>query len=273
MLSKVFIIFIASISFSISTLIKQSNLIPNTSGYTVISIIKKKTPVYTQGLLFSDNGQYLYESGGLYGESSLKKMYFPALSLSQSFSIGSNNFAEGIGVCGDYLYQLTYRERVIFKYEYPTLKYIAKIPMPKAMNEGWGLANYSSNTMIATDGSYKIFFLDCEMNLAVSKILSITNGSYYLNNLNALVFAQGSIFLNVYLSNYIYKVNPSNGKVIASYNMANVINYEFRKGTLTNANLNNGYVLNGIAYNKNNNDFLITGKKWGFFYEIKFNNI
>ena len=32
----------------------------------------------------------------------------------------------------------------------------------------------------------------------------------------------------------------------------------------------NGYVLNGIAYNKKNNTFLVTGKKWNNFYEIVF---
>lgn len=45
-----------------------------------------------------------------------------------------------------------------------------------------------------------------------------------------------------------------------------IYNYNVTKDYLNN----NGYVLNGIAYNEKNKSFLVTGKKWNNFYEIIF---
>ena len=44
-----------------------------------------------------------------------------------------------------------------------------------------------------------------------------------------------------------------------------------KNGILNSRNYNSGNVLNGIAYNSEKNNFLITGKKWKFMYEISFN--
>ena len=44
-----------------------------------------------------------------------------------------------------------------------------------------------------------------------------------------------------------------------------------KNGILNSRNYNSGNVLNGIAYNSEKNNFLITRKKWKFMYEISFN--
>ena len=68
----------------------------------------------------------------------------------------------------------------------------------------------------------------------------------------------------------IYKINPSNGNVERSYDMIELINHEYKKFTLSPSRLNSGDVLNGIAYDKSNKKFVVTGKKWGYFYEVQF---
>lgn len=41
-------------------------------------------------------------------------------------------------------------------------------------------------------------------------------------------------------------------------------------GYIKYVEINNNYCLNGIAYNNNTNQLLITGKKWPTIFEIKF---
>ena len=41
--------------------------------------------------------------------------------------------------------------------------------------------------------------------------------------------------------------------------------------TLTENDLYSGNVLNGITYNEVNKTFLITGKEWGYLYEVELN--
>lgn len=52
--------------------------------------------------------------------------------------------------------------------------------------------------------------------------------------------------------------------------MSDLSKFEIEKNTLSNYRLRNGEVLNGIAYDKVNKKFLLTGKLWGYFYEVNF---
>lgn len=54
----------------------------NNKNFNLLHIIKRKNVdnrIYTQGLFFSDDGNFLYQSGGLYSKSSLTKLKFPSL--------------------------------------------------------------------------------------------------------------------------------------------------------------------------------------------------
>jgi len=87
------------------------------------NILKKDGNVfYTQGLFIENNGNSLYESGGLYGESVLVKMDYPSLKIQAKINLKSNYFGEGTAKCGEYVYQLTWKEIVIIKYSFPDFK-------------------------------------------------------------------------------------------------------------------------------------------------------
>ena len=186
--------------------------------------------------------------------------------------INNKYFGEGIAKCNNFIYQLTWRERKIIKYDYNTLEKINEINMDYQMKEGWGLSiSNKENELFATDGSDKIFRLDCNQNLKVIDIIHVKFNGHSVKYLNDLIYNNGFIYLNIYLDNRIAKVNIENGEIIKFYNMQNLIEYEFKKGILTTSNFYKGDVLNGIAYNDKNQSFLITGKRWGYMYEIVFN--
>lgn len=238
-------------------------------GYQIVKILKKTKLVYTQGLFFSDIGDYLYEAGGLYGQSTIRKMKYPSLQVQYEKALSKNYFGEGIAKCGNIIYQLTWRERVILKFQADNLDYLGQIPLDSKMKEGWGLSEYKSNLLIATDGSSKIYFLNC-INMKVIKSINITLNGIPMNNINDLIYAKKFIFANKYFDNKIYKIDPISGNVTKTYDMTPLVDYEVTKKSLTTAELRMGNVLNGIAYNKQKDSFLLTGKMWGYFYEIKF---
>ncbi len=246
----------------------------NSSEYKILNIYYRKNDnkIYTQGLFFSDDKKSIYESGGLYGESRIIQLKYPSLEIIKETKMNYNYFGEGIAKCDNFIYQLTWRERKIIKYDYNTLEKINEINMDYQMKEGWGLSiSNKENELFATDGSDKIFRLDCNQNLKVIDIIHVKFNGHSVKYLNDLIYNNGFIYLNIYLDNRIAKVNIENGEIIKFYNMQNLIEYEFKKGILTTSNFYKGDVLNGIAYNDKNKSFLITGKRWGYMYEIVFN--
>lgn len=258
-----------------------TNLLSN-PNYKVVKVIRKNESIYTQGLFISNDSQYLFESGGLYKESVLIQYFYPYIIKEREIKLESKYFAEGIALCFSkadnqlVLFQLTYREKVILKYAYPSMKYIGLIPMDERLKEGWGLSSYAnSNELIATDGSDIIFILSCDNDLAVVKTIKVTydinpNETIALDRLNDLIYVNGSIYANRYFDFGIYKVNPQNGKVLMQYDMTGLAVHEISHFKLTNTRLSIGDVLNGIAYDYNSNTFIFTGKKWSNYYLVKF---
>lgn len=255
-----------------SCLKRESNtIIKHQINNYEIKKIRVKEKRYTQGLFLSDDSKYLYESGGLYAKSTIVKFEYPSLKKVNELNLKNEYFAEGIAKCGEYMYQLTWRETTILKYTYPDMEYIETISMPTELNEGWGLTSSDQdNELLATNGSNIIYRLDCKNNFKIISKLLVTNMSRITTNLNDLTYAENYIWVNVYLSSLILKINPVTGVVVDEYDMNSLIDYEIAKKTLSANDIFRGDVLNGICYDKLNQIFLITGKQWGHFYNVTF---
>ena len=234
---------------------------------------KNDNKTYTQGLFFSKDHKSIFESGGLYYESSIIQLEYPSLKLIKKTNLEPLYFGEGISQCGNFIYQLTWKENIILKYDL-NLNLIEKLKLDNQMREGWGLSNSDKeNELLATDGSEKIYRLDCNNNLKVISIISVKkNDGIFLNKLNDLTYTNGFVYVNIYFKDKIAKVNLKNGLVVEMYDLEKLVDYEMENGSLTEINYYNGDVLNGIAYNSEKNNFLVTGKKWGYMYEISFKN-
>lgn len=256
---------------------RQCNHVICGGNYNVLKTYKRPDQAYTQGMFFDNNGATLFTSGGLYGESTISKMDFTT-SYSNRITkhLNKKYFAEGIAKCGDHVYQLTWRENIILKYNYLDLALVEstlKFP-PGTIKEGWGLTSTDkANELLATDGSCVIYVLSCANGrLTFKKSIKVKNcnDERKEGKLNDLAWADGFIYVNRYYDNNIYKINPKTGQAISKYDMGPLVEYEINiKKTLTKKNYDKGFVLNGIAYNKAKNNFLITGKSWGYFYEVE----
>lgn len=250
--------------------------IPNTNMYRVINIFPRKNPtVYTQGLIYYNHS--LFESGGLYRQSTLTHMEWPSQKIIKQINLDPKYFAEGIGVSleNNKLYQLTYKEREILLYSFPDLNLIKKLKMPVEMREGWGLAYCEEKKeFYATDGSDQIFVFNIDKTndeFKLIKTLKVTLDMKPIYQLNELISDGIYIYSNVYFSDKILKINPNNGQVMNVYDMKPLLDYEIQNGNVTMGRIRSGEVLNGITYIPEKKSFILTGKLWNFYYEIIFN--
>ena len=207
---------------------------------------------YTQGLFFH-NG-ILYETTGQYGESSIRTVDLKSGNSIIDKRLSDKYFGEGSCIFKGQLYVLTWTNRVAFRYNPDNLTYNNTVGYPR---EGWGLTT-DGKSLIASDGSSNLFFLN--ENLGLQKKLQVTLNGRPLRNLNELEWIDGHIWANVYLTDTIVIIDPSNGKVTATVDCSGLLPGKERKADTD--------VLNGIAVDAAGKVYL-TGKKWPKLYEIE----
>jgi glutaminyl-peptide cyclotransferase len=118
-----------------------SNRMPEQFVSRVISVLPHDPNSFTQGLLWH-NG-LLYESSGLYGQSSLRRIDPQTGVVLQRVDNPANVFGEGIALDGNRLFQLTWRENIGYIYDVDTLAQTGTVPYE---GEGWGPMAWRTST-------------------------------------------------------------------------------------------------------------------------------
>lgn len=236
-----------------------SDTAPERYGHTVVRTYPHDTSAYTQGLFFSAGR--LYEGTGRTGESVLRMTGLQGNVL-KKIPLPDDIFGEGISELGDKIYQLTYRSNKGFIYRKTNLEKIAEFTYPEAF-EGWGLTT-DGRYLIASDGSNRLRFLDPEQDMKVVRTVEVFDDKEAIKHLNELEYVNGVLYANVYTKDYILGIDPESGKVLRRIDFSGLYpEEEYYKG-FDKYN----YVLNGIAYNPENDHFYITGKKWAKLFEV-----
>lgn len=209
---------------------------------------------YTQGLLL-DNGT-LFESTGLYGQSTLREVNPQTGAVKRKVSIPQQYFAEGLTLVGDRLIQLTWQEQKAFVYK---LSDFTKVEELRYDGEGWGLCS-DGTRLVMTDGSDRLTFRDPKT-LALIGEVHVTLSGRPIDRLNELECVNGAIYSNVWQTDDILRIDPGNGKVTAVIDAS---------GLLSPTEHQRAEVLNGIAWDPAKKTFLITGKLWPKMFEVVF---
>lgn len=240
---------------------------PQNLSYTVVNAYPHDTAAFTQGLEWY--GEILLESTGLYGKSTLRQVEPMNGKSKKQINNEKDIFAEGITVWRDTVYQLSWENHLIFLYDAKTLKLLGT----KNWNyQGWGITN-DGNALIISDGSDKLYFVE-PYSMQVKNILSVKDHMGPVNNLNELEMIEGYIYANRWQYEYILKIDPKNGNVVATIDLTDILRKN-SKSDLSYLSQNNstaqinGAVLNGIAYNAAKKTIFVTGKLWPEIFEIK----
>jgi glutamine cyclotransferase len=221
---------------------------------TVVAQRPHDPRAFTQGLLFADG--LLFESTGLYGESSLRRVDLGTGRVVQSIRLPPDVFAEGLARLRGELYQLTWREHVCFVYDATTFE---KRREAAYDGEGWGLTTDGDALLVMSDGSAVLRFLD-PASFRVVRRLEVRDGARPLTLLNELEWVRGEIFANVWGSTLVARIDPRSGKVLGYVDLS---------GLPEPRHDDPDAVANGIAYDAAGDRLFVTGKRWGSVYEIR----
>ncbi|MFQ3341037.1 MAG: glutamine cyclotransferase [Flavobacteriaceae bacterium] len=230
---------------------------PKLYTYTVLNSYPHDISSYTQGLEF--DGDLLYESTGLNGQSTLRTVEFDSGKVIKNKLLDKSYFGEGLTILENQVIQLTWKAMKGFVYNKTTLDLQKAFPY-ESSKEGWGLCN-DGNFLYKSDGSNRIWILDPNTYKELRSIQVMTHKTA-LQNLNELEWVDGKIYANTYQFNKEVAViiDPSSGTV------EGVIDFTgLKKQVKQHPNLN---VLNGIAFHKKRNTFFVTGKNWSKLFEV-----
>ena len=231
---------------------------PKLYTYTILNEYPHKKNAYTQGLEFYRDT--LYESTGLRGKSSLRKVDFKTGKVLQKVALDQVYFGEGISILNDKLYQLTWQGNMGFQYKPDQLKMERSFAYQNS-KEGWGLCN-DGQRLYKSDGTHQIWVLDPQTQKEMDKIQVMTDKNA-LKKINELEWVNGKIYANTYQfkKEVGIIIDPQSGAV------EGVIDFSGLKSKVEQ--VSNLDVLNGIAYHHKRKTFFVTGKNWSKLFEVK----
>lgn len=226
-------------------------------AYEIVRTLPHSTENFTQGLVMR-NGR-LFESTGRYGHSSLHELDTVTGAVLRTHALPNEIFAEGLTLLKGRLYQLSWQNRLGFIYD-TAFKPIGSFRYPM---EGWGLTD-DGGQLILSDGSDTLFWMEFS-EFQILRQLQVRYQNQPVSRLNELEYAKGRIFANVWLTPYVVVISPETGEVEAALDFSALLS-RFEKPAGWNAAEN---VLNGIAYDAENDLFYITGKCWPLIFVIR----
>ncbi|TRO46644.1 glutaminyl-peptide cyclotransferase [Candidatus Bathyarchaeota archaeon] len=221
--------------------------------YAIVNEYPHDPNAFTQGLIINEG--VLYESTGLYGASTLRRVDLETGAVLQMHELSTSYFGEGITVFGDRIIQLTWLSQEGFVYDKQSFGLIEEFSYS---TQGWGITT-DGTKLIMSDGTANLYFLDPETFEVIGQ-LAVRNGTAPLKMLNELEYINGEVYANVWQTNKIAIVNIDTGQVTGWIDLTDIYNPE--TGSPEN-------VLNGIAYDAESDKIFVTGKRWSQLFQIK----
>ena len=229
---------------------------PEIYTYKVINEYPHDKNAFTQGMEYY-NG-FLYESTGQLGESSVRKVELKTGKVLQKLDLDKKYFGEGMTIFNNKIFLLTWRNNKGLIYDLETFKKEKEFNYGQS-KEGWGLT-HSSEKLIKTDGTEKIWFLD-PITQNESYFIEAYTNNRKVADLNEVEYINGKIFANKWQQNSIVIINSVTGAVEIIVDLKGLQSKAGQSG--------DEFVLNGIAYDAETDRLFVTGKDWNKVFEIK----
>ena len=204
---------------------------------------------YTQGLEFHEGR--LFESTGLYGNSTLREVNLSSGSVIRSLDLNASEFGEGMTFV-DEIIQLTWKEGIAHRYQMDNFSIVANYTYE---GEGWGLA-YDGQQLIMSDRT-DVLTLRNATTFEIEGTLNVTLNGDPLSKINEMEMWDGILLANVYQTEEIVGIDLNSGVVVLHIDASGLR----PQGT---------GVLNGIAFDSSTQSLWITGKEWPMMYNVTF---
>jgi glutamine cyclotransferase len=243
----------------------------------------------TQGLVYT--GGFLYESTGLPGQSSIRKVELKTGRVIQQHAIDSGGGGEGLTEWRGQLIQLTPMrigqnpirsfvldnldavgapvERLLDR---SGIRYDINSLEPKSTfghnGDGWGLT-HDDRKFIKSDGTSILRFLNPE-NMKWQAQIAVVEAGKGIRWLNELEYIKGEVYANIWQQDRIAIIRLNSGQVTGWIDLS-----QLRSRMIPpprDVEGLGGYgkaVANGIAYDAAGGRLFVTGKNWPRLFEIR----
>lgn len=233
---------------------------------------------WTQGLEFTEEGDALIETSGSFppGTPSFvrmldaktgKELSRTTAGFDKGAEGGHGRFAEGVTQLGSgpdaHWFASTYTDHVVVMYD-QDFKELAEQPYPF---EGWGLVrNADSTGFIATNGSQHVMDLDPQ-SLEVRSVKTARCHGKDVPDINELEMVENfmgrgpALLGNIMGTRLVIALDPSSMHCIGAFHLDSL-------GNVQEGEKYGLHVANGIAFNRQTGNFIVTGKNWDKMYEI-----
>lgn len=225
---------------------------------TVVAEYPHDERAFTQGIHWHDGR--LYESTGLYGQSSLREVELETGAVIRRVDLERREFGEDITVVGSRLIQLTWHNRYAHVWDVATFEPIARVGYAHR-DEGWGLT-YDGESLITSDGSARLRFVD-PIRFSVRREITVTADGEPVTNLNALQWIDGKVYANVWQTTRIAEIDPATGAVSRFLDLAPTVARLGRAIDISDE------TPNGIAWDADGERVFVTGKLWPKLFQVE----
>jgi glutaminyl-peptide cyclotransferase len=221
----------------------------------IVGVLPHDPSAFTQGLTIH-NGE-LYESTGLEGQSSLRRLCMKTGAVLESIPMASDVFGEDITGLDDKLYQLTYTSGKAISYALDPLSPIDEFALPQA--EGWGLVTWNGN-LLASDGSHRL--REYTRRFELTDTYRVKAFGLPLRRLNAMTVRGHFILANLWYSPYVAEIHTRTFKLARAIDCRELVAREQPSSP--------HHILNGIAWDRARGVFWMTGKHWKHLFAVRF---
>lgn len=219
----------------------------------VVNKLPRDPTLFTQGLFFRH--ARFYHSGGMYGQSRLVVSQPGTAQTQITRQLSRAWFAEGIAQLDDVLYLLTWREGLAAVF---SLDGLSPLKQLRYDGEGWGLTS-DGRELIMSNGSDQLVWRN-PVDFRITRRLNVRVGAVPVRRLNELEWVHEQIYANIWHTDYIVCIDPNNGQVLFKSKLNNL---------LTEQERTRSDVLNGIAWDAENERLFVTGKYWPWIFEVE----
>jgi glutamine cyclotransferase len=231
------------------------------AAYQVVEVYDHDPEAFTQGLLLDpDDPGALYESTGLYGRSSVRRVDLLTGRVLATTRLPRHLFGEGLALARGRLYALTWRSGQGITLQPDSLAPLERFAYA---GDGWGLAACPApdgGTVLAMSNGTAFLTLRDPADFRVLRTVEVTDQGLPVAGLNELECAHGLLYANVWPTPRIAAIDPRDGAVRHWLDLSNIMD---------TSSLSPEAVANGIAHDPATDTFLVTGKLWPLLFRIR----
>ncbi|KAL3653561.1 hypothetical protein CASFOL_003242 [Castilleja foliolosa] len=256
------VLVLLSISSNKRSAVGSNSIIDRIYSAEIVKEFPHDPNAFTQGLLYAGNDT-LFESTGLNGRSSVRRVDIGTGKVLAIHKMQDSYFGEGLTLIGDRLFQVTWLKKTGFIYDRNNLSKLNTFR--HQMQDGWGLAT-DGKVLFGSDGTSTLYQIDPQTFKVVKKHIIKYKG-HEVHNLNELEYVNGEIWANVWQTDCIARISVD-GVLLGWIYLRKLRSNRQGEGLYAAGHMGID-VLNGIAWDQEQDRLFVTGKLWPKLYEIK----